>query len=49
MASSLARLWGHQGRAGEARTLVADVYARFTEGFDTPDLQEVRAVLAASG
>jgi DNA-binding SARP family transcriptional activator len=45
--TSLARLWQRQGRTEEARSLLADVYGWFTEGFDTPDLVEARALLAA--
>jgi predicted ATPase len=41
----LARLWGEQGRRTEARDLVAPVYSWFTEGFDTPDLKEAKALL----
>jgi predicted ATPase len=41
----LARLWGEQGRRTEARDLVARVYSWFTEGFDTADLKEARALL----
>jgi predicted ATPase len=44
-ATSLARLWGEQGRRGEARDLLAPVYGWFTEGFDTPDLQEAKTLL----
>jgi predicted ATPase len=43
--TSLARLWQAQGRTDEARQLLAEVYGWFTEGFDTPDLQEARALL----
>jgi DNA-binding SARP family transcriptional activator/predicted ATPase len=42
---SLARLWREQGRVDEARQMLAEVYGWFTEGFDTPDLQEARALL----
>ena len=42
---SLARLWGEQGRRADARELLAPVYDRFTEGFDTPDLLEANALL----
>jgi predicted ATPase len=42
---SLARLWQHQGKQEEARKLLAEVYSWFTEGFDTADLQEARALL----
>jgi predicted ATPase len=44
-ATSLARLWGEQGRRGEARELLAPVYGWFTEGFDTAALQEAKALL----
>jgi predicted ATPase len=44
-ATSLARLWGEQGRRGEARDLLAPVYGWFTEGFDTADLKAAKALL----
>ena len=44
-ATSLARLWFDQGRHAEARDLLAPVYGWFTEGFDTLDLKEARALL----
>ncbi|HEX3414600.1 MAG TPA: hypothetical protein VHT00_23100, partial [Stellaceae bacterium] len=44
-ATSLARLWREQGRRGEARDLLAPVYDSFTEGFDTADLKEAKALL----
>ena len=44
-AVSLARLWGEQGRRVEARDLLAPVYGWFTEGFDTADLKEAKALL----
>jgi predicted ATPase len=44
-ATSLARLWGEDGKRIEARDLLAPVYGRFTEGFDTPDLREAKALL----
>ena len=44
-AMSLARLWQRQGKRAEARELLAPVYGWFTEGFDTADLQEARALL----
>jgi len=44
-AVSLARLWRDQGKRAEARDLLASVYGWFTEGFDTPVLQEARALL----
>jgi hypothetical protein len=46
-AMSLSRLWRMQGKQVEARELLAEVYYWFTEGFDTPDLQEARALLEA--
>jgi predicted ATPase len=42
---SLTRLWQQQGRRQEARTLLAEIYGWFTEGFDTKDLQEAKALL----
>jgi predicted ATPase len=42
---SLARLWRDQGKVQQARELVAPVYGWFTEGFDTRDLQEAKALL----
>jgi predicted ATPase len=42
---SLARLWQSQGKTDEARQMLADIYGWFTEGFDTKDLQEARALL----
>jgi predicted ATPase len=42
---SLARLWRDQGRRAEARDLLAPVYGWFTEGFDTADLKEAKALL----
>jgi predicted ATPase len=44
-ATSLARLWVEQGRRDEARELLAPIYGSFTEGFDTPDLKEAKALL----
>ncbi len=43
---SLARLWHTQHRSDDARRRLGDVYAWFTEGFDTPDLQSARQLLA---
>jgi predicted ATPase len=43
---SLSRLWQHQGRQAEAHGLLAATYGWFTEGFDTLDLQEAKALLA---
>ena len=48
-ATSLARLWQRQGRLGEARTLLEDIYGWFTEGFDTKDLQEAAVLLREVG
>ena len=48
-AMSLARLWQQQGRHAEARDLLAPIYGWFTEGFDTADLQEAKALLEALG
>jgi tetratricopeptide (TPR) repeat protein len=42
---SLARLRREQGRTGQAREMLAAIYGWFTEGFDTPDLQEAKALL----
>ena len=42
---SLSRLWQRQGKRGEARQLLEEIYGWFTEGFDTLDLQEARALL----
>jgi predicted ATPase len=44
-AMSMARLWRDQGKRAEARDLLAPVYAWFTQGFNTPDLQEAKALL----
>jgi predicted ATPase len=44
-AMSLARLWRDQGKVREARELLAPVYGWFTEGFDTRDLKEAKALL----
>jgi predicted ATPase len=44
-ATSLARLLRDQGRRGEARELLAPVYGSFTEGFDTQDLKDAKALL----
>jgi class 3 adenylate cyclase/predicted ATPase len=46
-AMSLSRLWQQQGRQAEARALLAPIYGWFTEGFDTADLQEAKALLDA--
>jgi predicted ATPase len=44
-ARDLARLWGEQGRRTEACDLIAPVYSWFTEGFDTADLKEAKALI----
>ena len=44
-ATSLARLWPRQGKRHAAYDLLAPVYGWFTEGFDTADLQEAKALL----
>lgn len=44
-AVSLSRLWLEQGRQEEAHRLLSEVYGRFTEGFDTADLQDARTLL----
>jgi predicted ATPase len=44
-ATSLARLWQQQGKRQEAHDLLAPVYNWFTEGFDTADLQDAKALL----
>ena len=48
-AMSLGRLWQQQGKRAEARALLAPVYGWFTEGFDTADLQEAKALLEELG
>ena len=44
-ATSLSRLWQQQGKRAEAQALLAPVYGWFTEGFDTADLQDAKALL----
>ena len=44
-ATNLARLWCDQGKRTEAHDLLAPIYAWFTEGFDTPVLQDAKALL----
>jgi predicted ATPase len=46
---SMVRLWRDQGKRDEARDLLVPVYGWFTEGFDTIDLKEARALLDALG
>jgi predicted ATPase len=48
-ATSLSRLWQRQGKRDEAQQLLAPIYSWFTEGFDTADLQEARALLEDLG
>jgi predicted ATPase/class 3 adenylate cyclase len=48
-AMSLSRLWQQQGKRAEARELLAAIYGWFTEGFDTADLQEAKALLERLG
>lgn len=42
---SLARLWRQQGKSHEAHAMLSEIYNWFTEGFDTKDLQEAKALL----
>jgi len=42
---SLARLWQQQSKREDARRMLAEIYGWFTEGFDTKDLQEAKALL----
>jgi predicted ATPase len=44
-AMSMARLWRNQGKRDEARELLAPIYGWFTEGFDTRDLKQAKALL----
>jgi predicted ATPase len=44
---SMARLWRNQGKRDQARDLLAPAYGWFTEGFDTVDLKEAKALLEA--
>jgi predicted ATPase len=45
-ATSLAALWQKQGRTEQAHQLLSEVYAWFTEGFETPDLIKARELLS---
>jgi predicted ATPase len=47
VASDVARLWAERGARGRAADLLAPVYGWFTEGFDTRDLKEAKALLNA--
>jgi len=42
---SLARLLNKQGRRDQARTMLTDIYGWFTEGFDTADLKDAKALI----
>jgi len=42
---SLSRLWQHQGKKEKAQQMLAEIYGWFTEGFDTADLKEAKALL----
>ena len=46
---SLSRLWQQQGKKAEARQMLGEIYGWFTEGFDTADLKEARALLEELG
>ena len=46
---SLSRLWQQQGKKKKARQMLAEIYDWFTEGFDTKDLQEAKALLEELG
>jgi predicted ATPase len=43
--TSLARVWSESGKSVEAHDLLAAVYGRFTEGFDTPDMKQAKVLL----
>ncbi len=47
--TSLARLLAKQGRRDEARTMLAEIYNWFTEGFDTADLKDAKVLLDELG
>ncbi len=49
VAMSLSRLWQEQGKSDKARYLLAEIYDWFTEGFDTPDLKDAKALLDELG
>jgi predicted ATPase len=46
---SLSRLWQQQGKQHEAHKMLVEIYDWFTEGFDTKDLQEAKALLESLG
>ena len=45
--TSLARLWQRQGRTTEAHLMLSEIYHWFTEGFDTADVQDAKALVDA--
>ncbi|MGH8006583.1 MAG: hypothetical protein ACREQ3_06205 [Candidatus Binatia bacterium] len=45
----MSRLWQHQGKKKQARKLLGEIYGWFTEGFETADLQEAKALLGELG
>ena len=49
MCGAMERLWRDQGKTQQARELLAPVYGWFTEGFDTRDLMEAKALLEELG
>jgi predicted ATPase len=49
MCGAIARLWRDQGKVQQVRELLAPVYGWFTEGFDTRDLKEAKALLEELG
>jgi predicted ATPase len=46
---SLARLWQRQGKVHKAHNMLSEIYGWFTEGFDTKDLREAKALLDSLG
>jgi predicted ATPase len=46
---SLSRFWAHRGKREDARRLLGAIHGWFTEGFDTSDLREARALLDSLG
>jgi hypothetical protein len=46
---SLCRIWQSAGKRAPAYELLHEIYSWFTEGFDTPDLQEAKALLESLG
>ena len=48
-AMTLARLWQQQGKQAEAHELLSEIYSWFTEGFDTKDLRDAKALLEKLG